>query len=814
MGFPTSFDEAKKKLSEVFENPGAALTSDHLDIKPPAPEAPPAPADMSGLDPTAGTEAEPGDESQSTYEAIAEMRARNSSAAAAGAAVGGRAAMPMSVMPARINYAPVGGPEAFAQAYGELPAKEAEAIGGVHEATAQGLSMQADQKAEEANQLAQMAENSRLREEQRSKALMEHVSNYTRMADQMAAQRFDAGRYWKNPGNVLSAFAISLLPLAGVSPEKAIGMVEAAVQKDWAAQQVDYERMQNRQAAELTTIGQLRSIYGDERGAEAAFQAQSYKAMAAKAQTVALRGRTAEERALGAAAVAEFTKRTAQLAAQANAALFQGAHIAPAMLTAEQMGETGSTFPNPRHKGAADPNELPPGPGEAPGDDPNTGMPALPPTKEERNQAAMAAAYARFRNTPVPPEARAVLDRVNGFGENAKSLLSPLAETFGMGGEDAPAEAPAATAAKAGGGGGRLQGAMAAARANLGGSGRIKAADLKDPVARTILMEAESAYGGEIPSDKAAELVAKYKGQVLAGRTLKEDARDALAAEVSAFRKFADSPRGQDQKRFMSEDETRHAGARKAAFLANYARGLEAQHLSRVDLVPIKPGAGIYPELAYEVDAAGFPVLAKNADAKAAKEYDSALKTVTNDFNQALGKFNSTVTSQFGKPGDFVPFVNEARNAATAQKKFMNALGNDREKIDRMLGVFRSSKAVSVKSMMERFGLKESEAKDVLAYNTSMKSMSNAYRNQMTGSAFSEKEAREFANLFSPDISFQRQQAIIANVLQKSRSAIEEALLGLPNSARARVVSDLQRRGIYTAGKASGAFSTPGSVPR
>lgn len=812
MGFPTSFDEAKKKLSEVFENPGAALTSDHLDIKPPAPEAPPAPADMSGLDPTAGTEAEPGDESQSTYEAIAEMRARRSSAAAAGAAVGGRAAMPMSVMPARINYAPVGGPEAFAQAYGELPAKEAEAIGGVHEATAQGLSMQADQKAEEANQLAQMAENSRLREEQRSKALMEHVSNYTRMADQMAAQRFDAGRYWKNPGNVLSAFAISLLPLAGVSPEKAIGMVEAAVQKDWAAQQVDYERMQNRQAAELTTIGQLRSIYGDERGAEAAFQAQSYKAMAAKAQTVALRGRTAEERALGAAAVAEFTKRSAQSAAQANAALFQGAHIAPAMLTAEQMGEAGSTFPNPRHKGLTEPNELPPEPGEAPGDDAKTGMPALPPTKEERAKAAMAAAYARFRNTPVPPEAQAVLDRAKGFGENAKSLLSPLAETFGMGGEDAPAEAPVAATAKAGGG--RLQGAMAAARANLGGSGRIKAADLKDPVARTILMEAEAAYGGEIPADKASELVAKYKGQVLAGRTLKEDARDALAAEVSTFRKFADSPRGQDQKRFMSEDETRHAGARKAAFLANYARGLEAQHLASVDLVPIKPGTGIYPELAYEVDAAGFPVLAKNAGAKAAEKYDSALKTVTNDFNQALNKFNSTVTTQFGKPGDFIPFTVEARNAATAQKKFMNALGNDREKIDRMLGVFRSSDAISVKSVMERFGIKEAEAKDVLAYYTSMKSMSNAYRNLMTGSAFSDQERKEFENLFSPDISFQRQQAIIANVLQRSRSAIEGALSGFPQSTRARIVADLQRRGIATAGLAPGAFSTPGSVPR
>jgi hypothetical protein len=733
----------------------------------------------------------------------------------AGGAVG-RAAVPMAVAPANVNYAPVGGKNAFDTAYGELPAMEKDALGDLHNTTAEGLKAQAESKAEEANQLAQMAENSRLREEQRSKALMEHVANYTRMADQMAAQRFDAGRYWKNPGNVLAAFSMSLLPLAGVSPEKALGLVDAAVQRDWSAQQIDYERAQNRAAAELSTIGQLRSIYGDERAAEDAFRAQSYKAMAAKAQSVALRGQSEEQRKLATLLASQYATQAAQSQARANATLYQGAHLAPAQLVGAQVREGEKVYTDPAVNalyGRKDQIPQPPAPGEAPGDNPVTGMPDHPPTKEERNAAAVQAALARFRGTPVPPEVQSVLDASKRVAGGTKELLSPLTGMLGIGGPDAEPAASAAPASSTGS-------VMSRARANLGlptaqstaqPRGNVKATDIEDPAMRVVLVNAERIYGGPLPSDLAQKLSDKYRSDVQlrpsdrapGGKTgnLSSQALSGLEKDLA----YAKSDRGKADQRFADETSNARQTAANVGKESQRALYIQAARDAGIELETQgerKADGQTYQ--VYKLDKAGFPV-PKNKDPKTSTAFRAAIEQETGRVETQVKDFNDYMKGAWRGVG--FEWVDALKAARTQQQLLEKKLGG-RDKVDTAMGYLRNGTAADIKGKLRLAGIM-AEPEDILRYKSAMDNLKLIFSNVKSGSAMSEEEIKRHGRVLSGEAAFPEQVIAVDSLLSSANATLAKQFGALSPAAKIAYL----HRNSATLGKRAqgeGAYRTPG----
>ena len=175
------------------------------------------------------------------------------------------------------------GPAALEQAYRDTQA--------VQEQRNAALGKHYDQVAKEdtvrAGNYAQRRQEEEAETQVRQQKLDQATQYYTNdLADQ--------GKFWTNPGNIVSAIAMSLMPLAGGDPTSGIRLVEQAVQQDMA----------NRQHAAASTLGALQSnlsgyhkIAGDRQSGDLLAQAEAHRMAAVEAERIGQKFNSPESKA-------------------------------------------------------------------------------------------------------------------------------------------------------------------------------------------------------------------------------------------------------------------------------------------------------------------------------------------------------------------------------------------------------------------------------------------------------------------------------------------------------------------------------------
>lgn len=168
------------------------------------------------------------------------------------------------VMPEGLDYLKVGpdGKSDFQKAFVEGPKNVGEALDeGERAETEKNKALQTHYANEQARQTSAAAQIEARRQEgdhmlqQKQEQLDQHLTAYT---NNLA----DENRFWRNPGNIVSAIAFSLMPVFSRDPEIGIKYINQAIDRDMN----DRKRLADMHMGELrSNLGEYRKLAGDQR---------------------------------------------------------------------------------------------------------------------------------------------------------------------------------------------------------------------------------------------------------------------------------------------------------------------------------------------------------------------------------------------------------------------------------------------------------------------------------------------------------------------------------------------------------------------
>lgn len=216
----------------------------------------------------------------------------------------------MDVLPEAENYHLAGGREGkknFQQAYDPSRAIDAieanqRAEEGRNEAMSQHL---VSEKARQTNQMAIIMANREKYAAQlaeRQQVLDENVKRYT---DNLS----NTNAYWSNPGNIVSAIAFSLMPIAGGDPAAGARLINQAVEADFG------RRVQaaNMHLGELrSNVAQYRQLMGDKQAGDLMAESEARRIAAMEIERIALQFASPASKAKAEAAISDQLMRSAQ----------------------------------------------------------------------------------------------------------------------------------------------------------------------------------------------------------------------------------------------------------------------------------------------------------------------------------------------------------------------------------------------------------------------------------------------------------------------------------------------------------------------
>lgn len=434
---------------------------------------------------------EPGVEGETYKEDLEYKPENNSYLNFSGGGRGGPAGVPAVAIGGRTNYGEVGGIDQYNQAFVQAPEEEMGAAYAAKSATADALAEEAKNKAIEAQKLSSLAGEQQRREEERAQRLEDQVNEYRTRADAAADELQARGTYWASPVNIVAGLAAAVSPIFSGKPAEGEAVLNGIINKDLELQKQKYEALKGKAEASNTTFGMLRQMYGDERIAEEAYRATTYRALASKAEAVALRAKVPEAKAQALALAASMNTQAKQLQAKTHSAMYEKAMMAPAPLAAAIKGDSEQRFYGRGATGPA-PSNL-------------QGQP------EPQGQDAQAG------------------DGVGGLvkGEEWRSLPAFQNPKLAAVAEKSPSVAKAFSALK-------QSPAQPSVKKSSGGGG---AAD--------VAARAEALLGERLPADRLKKAVEAMRG----GKSVEEAASQAVAD----YKSVANTPQGQVAKRVNAE---------------------------------------------------------------------------------------------------------------------------------------------------------------------------------------------------------------------------------------------------------------------
>ena len=185
------------------------------------------------------------------------------------------------------NFLPIGGPEgkaSFDRAYVSGPRKLAQAMedsGEAQVARADAMSAHYGQEAQrEKDAMAAM----QARRQQDLQELQVRQQNLDATVQAYSNDLQDQGKFWRNPGNIVSAVAFSLMPIFSNDPAIGIKLINQAVDRDMA----------NRQHEANMHLGELRSnlagyhkLAGDRQAGDLLAQSEAHRIAAIEVERIA-----------------------------------------------------------------------------------------------------------------------------------------------------------------------------------------------------------------------------------------------------------------------------------------------------------------------------------------------------------------------------------------------------------------------------------------------------------------------------------------------------------------------------------------------
>lgn len=228
---------------------------------------------------------------------------------------GGVARNNLTIMGEGENYHPLGGAEGkknYQEAFD--PSGSMGAIDDAQRAFSnQAAELKGHYQSESARQTEAMAAMMAKRqnyaaEEQRMQAELDTK------AKQVTANLMNSNAFWGNPGNIISAIAFSLMPIAGGDPANGARLINQAVEADFG------RRLQsaNMHLGELrSNLGEYRRTVGNQQAGDLLAESEARRIAAMKIDEIAAKFASPISKAKAEAAKAEQLNRSAQLKMQA-----------------------------------------------------------------------------------------------------------------------------------------------------------------------------------------------------------------------------------------------------------------------------------------------------------------------------------------------------------------------------------------------------------------------------------------------------------------------------------------------------------------
>ena len=736
----------------------------------------------------AGENAEPGTTGDrfggDVYEDVAQLQG-----ARGGATAGGAAAAPQqqfAVLPGYTNFAPVGGAREFLKTYADNPAREIEAAKIASNTEADGLLSLAQQKAAEAEHLQVMAENSRIREEERSRQMRAALEQYQAQADQLAQQKFDAGRFWKSPGNVFSALALALAPLGSTSLKDAMGMINARVEEDLNAQREDYQRASAGVASKLTTLGQLRSIFGDEQAAEDSYRASSMRFLAAKAEAAALRAKSDATRARGLEAAAAMKTQADRFATNAARSLYQPVTAAAVPVAVQTLRDQEKKFYDPTRPDTTEGDVMP---------SEDFFSESAPKTAADMKAEDLAARKAKSDSLQVSSLAQAAL-------EKAKGTVSPFRNWL-FGDKSPPPPSPAEQRRELVQKALQRTGVAKPVAEKAKGDGVDPA--VTDPQARAILAIAQKENGGKpFAREEAQDIIDK-------AMAASPNNRLKVAAETGAFYNARNnSAYGQNLGRYENDKRRDFTDSRNLNLASNTGLGVMASRDTDVKLRvrgkrTLSDGSVVDT---YELDGNGVPI-PDTQNPAARKRYYDHVAALRERAEKRVDEFRKVFEENLKNSDTSISVAEKARSIRTIQERLLKRYAGNMGALERAFTYASTTRGPLDKlaSLGVTDGKDQADFRDLQDQVTSLLALQ---RNKVTGQNFSKEENADLKRaIVDPNGSFQdlyRQVGTISSAYNKAL-ADALALYDPPTQAliRARMSASRNRPGATAA-----PYTTPG----
>ena len=145
-------------------------------------------------------------------------------------------------------------------------------------------------------------------EEQRRQAVLDQQTQ------QVTSGLLNQGAFWSNPGNIVSAIAFSLMPIAGGDPAMGAKLINQAIESDFQRRHV----AANQYLGELrSNLSSYRKMTGDAQAGDLLAESEARRVAALKIEEISQQFASPISKAKAEAAIAEQRSRAAQLRMQA-----------------------------------------------------------------------------------------------------------------------------------------------------------------------------------------------------------------------------------------------------------------------------------------------------------------------------------------------------------------------------------------------------------------------------------------------------------------------------------------------------------------
>lgn len=182
------------------------------------------------------------------------------------------------------SKAPVGGAALYDEAFIHAPARWEKAQGGLAALHGQRSDALAGFYREQSERDTQAAAASKVQAAEDQQAMQARQAKLDEATQFYTNDLQDQGKFWSNPGNIVSAIAYSLMPIFSNDPAIGVKLINQAIDRDMA----------NRQHAANQTLGALQSnlagyhkIAGDRQAGNLLAQAEAHRIAAQQVQQIA-----------------------------------------------------------------------------------------------------------------------------------------------------------------------------------------------------------------------------------------------------------------------------------------------------------------------------------------------------------------------------------------------------------------------------------------------------------------------------------------------------------------------------------------------